>query len=81
MVAVATESLCEAANLTVQGKASEEKLIASANSVASSTVQLLLACRVKSDAESKSQKNLQVFFMNLSHDWKTALMNKMLTVH
>ena len=59
---MATGSLCEAANATVQGSASEEKLVASANSVASSTAQLLLACRVKSDAESKSQKNLQVFF-------------------
>ena len=60
MVAAATGSLCEAANAAVQGNASEEKLIASAKAVANSTAQLLLACRVKADPTSVSQKRLQV---------------------
>ena len=60
MVAAATGSLCEAANAAVQGNASEEKLIASAKAVANSTAQLLLACRVKADPNSKAQRGLQV---------------------
>ncbi len=60
MVAAATGSLCEAANAAVQGNASEEKLIASAKAVANSTAQLLLACRVKADPTSVTQKRLQV---------------------
>jgi len=59
MVAAATGSLCEAANAAVQGNASEEKLIASAKAVANSTAQLLLACRVKADPTSVTQKRLQ----------------------
>eukprot|EP00795_Rhopilema_esculentum_P003812 gene3812-15100_t len=59
MVAAATGSLCEAANAAVQGNASEEKLIASAKAVANSTAQLLLACRVKADPTSLTQKRLQ----------------------
>lgn len=60
MVAAATGSLCEAANATVQGNASEDRLVASAKDVANSTAQLLLACREKADPNSKSQKSLQV---------------------
>lgn len=60
MVATAVNSLCEAANATVQGNASEEKLIASAKAVSNSTAQLLLACRVKADPHSAGQKRLQV---------------------
>ena len=60
MVAAATGSLCEAANAAVQGNASEEKLIASAKAVSNSTAQLLLACRVKADPTSVTQKRLQV---------------------
>ena len=60
IVAAATGSLCEAANAAVQGNASEEKLIASAKAVANSTAQLLLACRVKADPTSVTQKRLQV---------------------
>lgn len=59
-VAAATQTLCDAANAAVQGNASEERLIAGANQVASSTAQLLLACRVKADANSATQKRLQV---------------------
>lgn len=60
MVAAATHSLCEAANAMVQGHASEEKLIASAKEVASSTAQLLMACKVKADQGSVAMQRLQV---------------------
>lgn len=46
-------------NLVVGGQASEEKLIAAAKAVASSTAQLLLACQVKADARSDSNRRLQ----------------------
>ena len=60
MVATATHTLCEAANSAVQGQASEERLIAAAKAVSKSTAQLLLACRVKADANSETQRRLQV---------------------
>jgi len=44
----------------VQGVASEEKLISSAKQVASSTAQLLVACKVKADPDADSTKRLQV---------------------
>ena len=59
-VAAATQTLCDAANNAVQGNASEERLVAGATQVASSTAQLLLACRVKADANSATQRRLQV---------------------
>lgn len=59
LVADATGSLCEAANAAVLGDASQEKLIASAQAVSASTTQLLVACRVKADKFSKTQKGLQ----------------------
>ena len=52
--------MCEAANSVVQGQAQEEKLIAAAKAVASSTAQLLIACQVKADANSESNRRLQV---------------------
>ncbi|XP_047132289.1 talin-2 isoform X2 [Hydra vulgaris] len=52
--------LCETANAAVQGNATEERIIAVAKGVASSTAQLLLACRVKADPNSKAQRNLQI---------------------
>eukprot|EP00123_Amoebidium_parasiticum_P019071 comp24336_c0_seq6/m.46161 comp24336_c0_seq6/g.46161 ORF comp24336_c0_seq6/g.46161 comp24336_c0_seq6/m.46161 type:complete len:710 (-) comp24336_c0_seq6:415-2544(-) len=57
-VAGATSLLCEAANNAVNGEASEERLISSSMAVASSTQQLLLACRVKADKNSKAQERL-----------------------
>jgi talin len=57
-VAAACHNLCEAANALVQGHATEEKLISSAKQVASSTAQLLVACRVKSDSNSASMYRL-----------------------
>lgn len=60
MVARATGNLCEAANQAVQGEASEEKLVTSAKNVASSTAQLLLACKVKADPNSENMKRLQI---------------------
>lgn len=60
MVAAATSNLCEAANASVQGHASEEKLISSAKQVAASTAQLLVACKVKADQDSEAMKRLQV---------------------
>ncbi|XP_063237314.1 talin-1 isoform X2 [Bacillus rossius redtenbacheri] len=59
LVAVATHSLVESANALVQGVQSEEKLISSAKQVASSTAQLLVACKVKADPDSESTKRLQ----------------------
>ncbi|GAB6032133.1 hypothetical protein CHUAL_010792 [Chamberlinius hualienensis] len=59
LVAAATHSLCEAANAFVQGHAAEEKLISSAKQVASSTAQLLVACKVKADPDSSGMKKLQ----------------------
>lgn len=60
MVAAATTTLCDAANAAVQGNASEERLIAGAKQVSNSTAQLLLACRVKADSNSETQRRLQV---------------------
>ncbi|PNF41180.1 Talin-1 [Cryptotermes secundus] len=59
LVAAATHSLVESANSLVQGMASEEKLISSAKQVASSTAQLLVACKVKADPDADSTKRLQ----------------------
>lgn len=60
LVAAATHSLVESANWLVQGQASEEKLISSAKQVASSTAQLLVACKVKAEPDSSSMRGLQV---------------------
>uniref|UniRef100_A0A8C7N7D8 Talin 2 n=2 Tax=Oncorhynchus TaxID=8016 RepID=A0A8C7N7D8_ONCKI len=60
MVAAATSNLCEAANASVQGHSSEEKLISSAKQVAASTAQLLVACKVKAQPDSEAMRRLQV---------------------
>ena len=60
MVARATGTLCETANQAVQGEASEEKLVSAAKQVASSTAQLLVACKVKADPNSENMKRLQI---------------------
>ena len=60
MVAAATHRLCDTANALVQGNGSEEKLISSAKQVASSTAHLLVACRVKADADSSAMRRVQV---------------------
>ena len=44
----------------MQGVSNTEKLIASAKAVASSTAQLLVACRVKADADSENSRRLHV---------------------
>ncbi|XP_054280659.1 talin-2 isoform X2 [Macrosteles quadrilineatus] len=59
LVAAATHSLVESANALVQGVSSEEKLVSSAKQVASSTAQLLVACKVKADPDSDNTKRLQ----------------------
>ncbi|XP_048001980.1 talin-1 isoform X10 [Leguminivora glycinivorella] len=59
LVAAAAHSLVEAANALVQGAGSEERLISSARQVASSTAQLLVACKVKADPSSESTRRLQ----------------------
>ena len=58
-MAAATHSLVESANALVQGHSSEEKLISAAKQVASSTAQLLVACKVKADPDSASTQRLQ----------------------
>lgn len=60
MVAAATHSLVESANSLVLGESSEEKLVSSAKQVATSTAQLLVACKVKADPNSENTKRLQV---------------------
>ncbi len=45
-VAMATESLCDAANAAVQGSMSADRMVAAAKSVANTTAQLLVACKV-----------------------------------
>ncbi|XP_037295734.1 LOW QUALITY PROTEIN: talin-1-like [Manduca sexta] len=59
LVAAAAHSLVEAANALVHGAASEERLISSARQVASSTAQLLVACKVKAEPSSESTARLQ----------------------
>lgn len=59
---MATSNLCEAANLVVKDNAHEDKLIAGAKAVASSTAQLLMACQVKAEARSENNRRLQVSF-------------------
>lgn len=59
LVAAATHSLVESANALVQGLASEEKLISSAKQVASSTAQLLVACKVKAEGDTEATRRLQ----------------------
>ena len=59
MVAAATNALCDAANTLVKGISSEEKLIAAAQQVASSTAQLVLACKVKADRGSEKMRGLE----------------------
>ncbi|XP_070498321.1 talin-2 isoform X3 [Chironomus tepperi] len=59
LVAAATHSLVESAQNLVQGVGTEEMLISSAKQVASSTAQLLIACKVKSDPNSESGRRLQ----------------------
>ncbi len=46
-VAMATESLCEAANATVQGAAAGGRMVAAAKAVAHTTAQLLVACKAR----------------------------------
>lgn len=59
LVAAATHSLVEAAQNLVSGVGTEEMLISSAKQVASTTAQLLIACKVKSDPNSEAGKRLQ----------------------
>lgn len=59
LVAAATHSLVEAAQHLVMGTGTEEMLISTAKQVASSTAQLLIACKVKSDPNSETGRRLQ----------------------
>lgn len=58
-VCAATHRLVEAAQNLVQGLGTEEVLISSAKQVASSTAQLLIACKVRSDPNSETGRRLQ----------------------
>ena len=76
LVASATSNLCETVNSVVTGEAQEEKLIAAVKAVACFTVQLLVACQVKADINSESNRRLQVKFTyilaltNLQCSWR-----------
>ncbi|KAF0992171.1 hypothetical protein HZS_2150 [Henneguya salminicola] len=59
LVAESTNMLCDAAKAAVEGKASEEKLIAACNSISGSTTQLIMACKVKADPNSENQARLE----------------------
>ena len=56
---VPRSQLCDNANNAVQGNADKPLLIASANSVASATAQLLSAATVRMDASSQSSQRLR----------------------
>ncbi|XP_060536716.1 talin-1 isoform X2 [Cylas formicarius] len=58
LVAAATHSLVESANALVQGLGSEDKLIAAAKQVASSTAHLLVACKVKAEGDTDATRRL-----------------------
>ncbi|CAG9763893.1 unnamed protein product [Ceutorhynchus assimilis] len=58
LVAAATHSLVESANALVQGLGSEDKLIAAAKQVASSTAHLLVACKVKAEGDTEATRRL-----------------------
>lgn len=58
-VAMSTGILCDAANSAVQGKADREKVIVSAKGVSASTIQLLTAATVSTDANSENQSRLR----------------------
>ena len=62
LVATATSNLCDAANQVVVGDADEDKLITAAKAVAAHTAQLLLACQVKADPRSESNRRLQASY-------------------
>lgn len=63
-------SLVEAANSLVQGHATEEKLISAAKQVASSTAQLLVACKVKSAPDSDATRRLNVsYYYNMCKEY------------
>uniref|UniRef100_A0A6B2G2G6 Talin-1 (Trinotate prediction) n=1 Tax=Myxobolus squamalis TaxID=59785 RepID=A0A6B2G2G6_MYXSQ len=59
LVADSTNMLCDAAKAAVEGKASEEKLIAACNAISGSTSQLIMACKVKADPNSENQARLE----------------------
>ena len=73
MVAAATHSLCDAANTLVKGLSSEEKLIGAAQQVASSTAQLVLACKVKADRGSEKMKGLESASRSVRHATDTLI--------
>jgi talin len=58
-VAGSVTTLVKSANESVQGKAQEEALVASARAVATATAHLVAASRAKSDPDSKAQMNLK----------------------
>lgn len=64
LVAQSTADLCETANLAIKHEANEEKIIAAANGISHSTIQLIMACKVKADPFSEGQKRLQVKFVS-----------------
>ena len=61
LVAQSTSQLCEAANACVTSTVpeSQDRLVASAKSIAKHTAQLLMACRVKADPNSETNLRLR----------------------
>lgn len=60
MVAISSQTLCNSAGEVMNGIASHDRLVAAAKAVASSTAQLLIACQVKADPDSRNFRRLQV---------------------
>ena len=81
MVVAAIGTLVETANSACNGNATEERIIASAKGVASSTAQLLLASRVKADLNSLPQRNLQVNCFSLKLRYKLRFRIYFLILH
>ncbi|KII72586.1 Talin-1 [Thelohanellus kitauei] len=59
MVAESTHMLCDEAKNVVEGQGSEERMIGACNSIFGSTSQLIMACKVKADADSENQARLE----------------------
>ena len=60
MVAMASQTLCNSAGAVIQGTPCQDKLVAAANAVSSSTAHLIVTCQVKANPESQNFQRLQV---------------------
>jgi len=66
-VAANVKNLVEAANQSASGKSDEERLVACARAVATTTIHLVTASRTKGDPAANSQRNLSKASVNVTH--------------